>query len=68
MKYEPSTTEIILRTGADIIESLIKLRPSKAANALYSFRKRKLDLLEAELKAPGREVAFIHKARHEFGT
>ena len=68
MKSEPGTTEMILTTGADIIESLIKLKPSKAINALYSFRKRKLDLLEAELKAPGREVAFIHKARHEFGT
>lgn len=33
---------------------------------LYSIRQRQVALLEAELKAPGREVAYIVKAREEF--
>jgi hypothetical protein len=32
-----------------------------------SVRKRQADLLDAELKAPGRELAFISKARERFG-
>jgi len=33
---------------------------------LYPIRQRQVALFEAELKAPGREVAYIMKAREEF--
>ncbi len=38
----------------------------KAAEAIFSLRRRRVALLEGELTAPGSEVAYIVKARESF--
>jgi hypothetical protein len=66
MKTNASTLETIIVTGAEIAESVVKFQFGKAAKILFSLRHRKLSLLEAELKSPGREIAFISKAQETF--
>lgn len=67
LKYDLGTVEMVVTTGAEVLEGLLRFKPTKIVSALFSFGKRELDLKEAELRAPGREVAFIYKARQEFG-
>jgi len=67
LRHEMTTAEIILTIGAEVLEGLLHLKPTKAIKALFSFGRRDLDLKEVELKAPGHEVAFICKAKESFG-
>ena len=60
----PTTKLVIAATGA--VEELLHLRPRKAVEALLEFRTSKLMGREAELKATGRETAFIYKAEKAF--
>jgi len=66
MKTNASTLETILVTTGEIAEDLVKFKFGKLAKLPFSIRQRKLALLEGELKAPGREVAFISKAQETF--
>lgn len=45
---------------------LVSFKWGKAAEALFSLRRRRVALLEGELTAPGNEVAYIVKARETF--
>ena len=49
------------------IERVCKLQFSQLFEPLFSIRKAKIALLEAELKAPGREVALLDTAIDKFG-
>ena len=60
--------ELLLTVSAEVIEGLAKFQLSKAVQTLFSLRKTDLTLLEAELKAPGRELAFVVQARETFGA
>ena len=55
---------LLSATGA--IEELAHLRPRKAIEALLEFKTSRITGLEAELKAAGRETAFIYKAEKAF--
>jgi hypothetical protein len=46
----------------------VSFKWGKAAEALFSLRRRRVALLEGELTAPGNEVAYIVKARETFGN
>jgi len=50
----------------EVTENVLKLRLKNAIDALYSVHDRRVALLEAELSAPGREVAFISQAQDYF--
>ncbi len=56
---------MIVSTGATI-ENLAKLKFGRLAKQLFGFRQRQIDLLETELKATGRELAYIVKADERF--
>jgi hypothetical protein len=62
MKTNRGTLETIVTTGADFVS----FKWGKAAETLFSLSRRKIALLEAELTAPGNEVAYIVKARETF--
>jgi hypothetical protein len=47
-------------------EELMHLRPRRAADALFAVRDRRAARLEAELTAPGHEVAYIETATQHF--
>jgi hypothetical protein len=40
---------------------------AKVARGALSVQKRKVELMEAEMKAPGRECAYVFDARRRFG-
>jgi hypothetical protein len=63
MKANRGILETVVATSAEIAEDLVKFRWGKLAQSLFSTSHREIDLLEAELKAPGRELAYVSKAR-----
>ena len=68
LKYSMSAFETLITTTAEVAESLIKFKWKAVAEAMFSIRKRKIALLEAEASAPGREVSYIIHAQSKFGV
>lgn len=66
MKYHKGILETLVMTTAEVAENLAKLKFSKIAQLAFSMKNRKLSLMEEEMKAPGKEVAYISKAREKF--
>lgn len=66
MKTNAGTLETIVTITAEVLGDLASFKWGKAAQALFSLKKRQVDLLEGELTAPGNEVAYIVKAREIF--
>jgi hypothetical protein len=66
MKANAGVLETLVMTGTELMGGLLSSRWGKAAQALFSLQKRKAALLEGELTSPGREVAYIVKARRQF--
>ena len=72
-EYEEGARRLRAKKDATILETLIF--PAKGVveyvttlgSKLFAARKQQLDLMEAETKLPGREVAYIVKAREKFG-
>ena len=60
--------ESVVCTTADFAESLCKFQWSKIASGLFRVKRQRIDLLRAEMELPGREVAYIVKARERFGN
>ena len=61
------TLQTILVTGAELLENIAKLRIVKLTEMLFAASERRIKLAEAELSAPGREVAYIVRASEAFG-
>jgi hypothetical protein len=66
MKTKTGVLEIVVTTGAEIAEDLVKFRWGKLAKAPFTITHKKIDLLQAEMKAPGREIAYVVKAKKTF--
>lgn len=66
MKANTETLEVMIKAPLEIIENLIKLKLSKIPEPLFALKKRQINLMEAELNAPGREMAYIIKAKDTF--
>jgi len=66
MKVRYGTLETLLMIPARLAEGLLGLKPTQAVEALFTFRKQRLELREAELEAPGRDLAYLLKVRKEF--
>jgi hypothetical protein len=66
LKYKRGVMEMVITTGASIVEDLVRLRFGRAAQAIFSIRRERVHLLEAERTAPGREVSFIVEAAARF--
>ena len=67
IKASQSFVEVFVLSPLEIIEALVKLNFSKLARGILAVKKRKVELMEAEMKAPGRECAYIFDARESFG-
>ena len=59
-------SETLLTSTGKAAEDLVKVKLGDLAKLLFILRERKVSLLEAELKAPNRELAFISIARSRF--
>lgn len=66
MKSRPDTLRSWIKVSTDVIENGIRLKPKTALDGWIEFRTRKATDLEAELNAPGHEVAYIDKVRRHF--
>lgn len=66
MKTNVGTLETIVTTSAEVLGDLVSFKWGKAVQALFALKRRKLALLEGELKSPGNQVAYIVKARETF--
>jgi len=66
LKTNPGAFETIVTVGAEFLESLAKVNWAKAARLLFTFKHRKVELLEAEMQSPGSEVAYILETRNQF--
>jgi hypothetical protein len=66
MKINRGMLETVIVTGAEIAEDLAKFKWGKLAKGLFSASHRKIELMETEMKAPGRELAYISSVRERF--
>jgi hypothetical protein len=66
MKMGEGMVETVVTVGADLAEDFVKLKWGDIARGLFGIRVRRMNLLEAELGAPGRVVAFVEAARNAF--
>jgi hypothetical protein len=67
LKAAHSFVDVFLISPLEIIENLAKLNWSKIAKGILSVKQRKVELMEAEHKAPGKECAYVFDARQRFG-
>jgi len=65
LKANTETLEVMVKAPFEIIENLI-FKISKIPEPFFALKKRQVNLMEAELNAPGREMAYIIKTRETF--
>src|ERR1041385_1032873 len=66
IKISRGVLRTVITSIANVAEDLVHLRFSNMVSAFFSATDRKIALLEAELSAPGREVAYLSLARSTF--
>ena len=66
MRIRKGVFQTVVTGAAEIAEDFVKIRWGKLAKLAFAVSATKIELLEAELKAPGREIAYIAHARSEF--
>ena len=67
IKSHGGMLETLVVAGAEVAENLLKIRWGKVAKTLFSIAKRRVELLDAERAAPGRQLAYIVEAKQRFG-
>jgi hypothetical protein len=67
MKASHSFVDVFIITPIEILEDIVKFKWSDILKGGMAARKRKIELMEAEMKAPGRECAYVFDARKRFG-
>lgn len=68
MKIELGTMETVVVASAEILENLVRLKFGKAVKAIFAIEKRKVELLDAERQAPGRQLAYIINTVERFSS
>lgn len=66
MRHRTSVIRAVLTIPLGLAEELLHLRPKGAVEALFSVRDEHANFLEAQLSAPGHEVAYIEAAHRAF--
>ncbi|MEM9888437.1 MAG: hypothetical protein AAF849_21260 [Bacteroidota bacterium] len=68
LKFKMGFIELVVTTTAETIENLVKLKLSKLAKSLFKLKYNRIAMIEKEMKAPGREVAYISMVNEKFKT
>jgi hypothetical protein len=68
LKAGNSFVEVYVIPFAEFIEDLVTIKWSKIAKGTLGVSKREVELMEAEMKAPGRECAYVFDAQRRFGS
>lgn len=66
LKYKYGTMQVLITTSLELLENVAKLNLGKIAKTFFSFHEKNYDLLEAEMNAPGKEIAYISKTIKTF--
>jgi hypothetical protein len=66
IKMSQSFIDVFVISPLEIMEDLVKLNWAKIAKGMLSVKKREVEMLEAEMKAPGKECAYVFDARKRF--
>lgn len=66
MKIKHGVIETLLMIPAEMLEGIVRLKPTQTVKALFAFKKANIQLLEKEKDAPGRDLAYILKCKAEF--
>lgn len=53
--------ELFVKVPLEIIESFIRLAPSRAIGSIVDIKRKRIDLMESELKASGNQFAYIRE-------
>ena len=67
IKSRNGLLKTVLTTPLEVAENLVKIKWKDAAESVFSISQNRISLMEAELKAPGREISYIIRARGMFG-
>lgn len=67
MRYSTGLVETVIVNTLDLIGNAVSFQWGKAAKVLFDINRHDLILSDAEKKAVGKEVAYIHKANEAFG-
>jgi hypothetical protein len=68
VKASKGVFEAVVIPAMEVVENVAKFNWSKVAKGIISAKIRKVELLEAEMKAPGHESAYVVEAKQRFGT
>jgi len=66
IKKELNTLEIFLKIPLEIVESLVKINWSKIPGIFIEAKRNNLTAYESEFNLPGKELAYIFKAKQKF--
>jgi len=66
LKARTTAIEALIKIPFEVLENLLTLRWSKLLEPLLVLRKHRIQLLEAESNAPGRELCYLVKAGERF--
>ncbi len=66
IKANTETLEVLVKAPLEIIEDLVRLKLSKIPEPFFALKKKQLLLMDAEITAPGKEMAYIIKSREAF--
>lgn len=66
IKSTTSIWESIIKVSLEAMENIATLKFSKLADILFTAKKQKIDLMEAEINAPNKEIAYLVKTNEEF--
>jgi hypothetical protein len=66
LKTNVGALETLVVAGPEFLANLIKLKWGEIAKGLFSFRHRRIAIIEGELTAPGNEIAYIVNAGEKF--
>jgi hypothetical protein len=66
LKINRGTLEMVVTLAAGLLEDVMKLKLRDAVGLLFERNRRRIALMEAERSAPGREVAYLSRAKSAF--
>ena len=65
LKYKYGSVETLVTTSLEVLENLAKLNFTKVAKVFFDLNKQELNLLEAEQKFIGKELALVYKLKEK---
>lgn len=68
IKLNYGSLETLMMIPAEMIEGVLRLKPTKIVKAIFKFKRQKVQLLEKEINAPGRDLAYVLKSKEYFGN